>query len=89
MLRKITLNKMIISTRRLTALFRLLAVALCGFLWKFQHKADDGISFLWRVLLDSRVFQHESFEVRSGSHEGKEVRVVHVVNLPCTDLREK
>lgn len=55
---------MISSKSRLIGLFRLLAVALCGFLWIFQHKVDDGISLLWRVLLDNRVFQHESFEVR-------------------------
>ena len=80
---------MIISKRRLTALFRLLAVALCGFLWKFQHKADDGISFLWRVLLDSRVFQHESFEVRVGIPRRKEVTDVHVVNLPSVPICAK
>lgn len=55
---------MISSKSRLIGLFRLLAVALCGFLRIFQHKVDDGISLLWRVLLDNRVFQHESFEVR-------------------------
>lgn len=47
----------------LSGLFRLLAAVLCGFLWRFQQTADDVISLLWGLLLDSRLFQHESFEV--------------------------
>lgn len=55
---------MIMSKKgRLTALFRVFAVALCGFLWTFQQKADHMISLLWQTLLDSWLFQHESFEV--------------------------
>lgn len=56
--------KTLSKTLSLTGLFRLLAVALCGFLWMFEQTADDVISLFWRVLLDSRLFQHESFEVR-------------------------
>eukprot|EP00903_Cladosiphon_okamuranus_P006554 g6402.t1 len=46
----------------LVFLFRLLAVAFCGFLWAFQQDADYQLTRLWGALVESRLFQHESFE---------------------------
>jgi len=47
-----------------TVLCRLVAVALIGLVWLFQHEADDRLNEMWQVLRASWWFQHESFEVK-------------------------